>query len=194
MKKLLVLLMVLCLCACGSKQVPEPEPEPEPDPQEPVTIVIKEKEYVLPEGFVTYDFAYDGQLLTYKIKDGLTLKLSGEEKEDSACNGKCTLFNEVTANGKHLSLLEKSKLNDKVGHMYLYDLNGELYLICLYPTNSYDKANCVVFDSEGNTVAEWENVVLTMNTEMQNEFLIDYADGSSEIVTAEGKTLDIKSF
>ena len=186
MKKLLVLLVILCLFGCGSKQ--EPDPEPEPEPQPPV-VVIREKEYVLPEGFVAYDFEYDGQLLTYKIKDGLVMKLNGEEKEDGT-----TLFNEVTVNGKHLTLLEKSGLNDKVGHMHMYDLNGQLYLICLYPDEGYGLAMCLVFDDEGNVIKEWENVGLTMNTEVQNSFLIDYQSGKSEIITAEGKSLDIKEF
>ena len=194
MKKIIVLFIVLCLFGCTKNEVvEEPEPLPTPDP-----IIIKEKEYVLSDGWIVYDFEFDGQLLTYKIKDKLNMKLEGEEKEDPSCNGKCTVYDKVTVNDKHLSLYENS-LNDKVGHLYMYDLNGKLYLLCFYKTNTYDKADCLVFDEEGNVINEWSNVALTMNTEYQNAFLITYLDDSGKEIktvqySANEKILEEKDF
>ena len=156
MKKIFIVLIILSWFACAPKQEPtvEPEPTPEPAPT-PEPVVIKEKEYVLSDGWMAYDFDFDGQALTYTLKDKLVLKLSGEEKEASYCSGKCTVFDTVTVNDKHLDLYEKAevKLNDKVGHLYMYNLNNQLYLLCFYTSNSYDKANCLVFDDEGKVIS-----------------------------------------
>ena len=203
MKKIIILFIILCLFGCTKKEPtvePTPTPEPIPEPA-PAPTIIKEKEYVLGDGWLVYDFEFDGQVLTYKIKDKLTMKLEGEEKEDSSCNGKCTVFEKVTVNDKHLDLYEKNavKLNDKVGHLYMYNLNDKLYLLCFYKTATYDKADCLVFDEEGNVINEWSNVALTMNTEYQNAFLITYLDDSGKEIktvqySANEKILEEKDF
>ena len=191
MKKLIIIFIVLCLFGCTKKEEVVVEPEPSPEPA-PAPTIIKEKEYVLSDGWIVYDFEFDGQLLTYKIKDKLSLKLEGAEKEGT------TTYDKVTVNDKHLSLYENS-LNDKVGHLYMYNLNDKLYLLCFYKTATYDKADCLVFDEEGNVINEWSNVVLTMNTEQQNAFLITYLDESGKEIksvqyTANDKVLEEKDF
>lgn len=209
MKKALIILSVLLLiCSCGKKEEPtvadppvEPAPAPDPVP-EPAPTPVVEKVYVLEGDWITYDFRFKDDAASYELSDDLTLSFKGKTSSESYCqSGSCVVYDDVTANGKHIELFENMYplINQDYGHLYAFNLNDELYLLAFDPIAQYTIYMCVVIDSEGNTVEEFDRVGLTMNTEYQNQFLISWFNeqGIEEravIYTANGKTLDMKDF
>lgn len=211
MKKLLmIILMVMCICACTPKETidtndPEPatDPAPQNDPEpQPEPVIVKETVYVLNNGWVTYDFDFRDELASYQLKDGLVLRFKGETRSEPYCqDGECIVYDEVMANDTHLELYETMdlKLNEDYGRLYLYNLNDQLYLLAFDPAAQYSSYRCIVFRDTGEVVETFEGVALTMNTEYQNQFMIDYLGEAgtitkTQICTAEGPNLKITDF
>ena len=196
MNKLLSsLLIILLLVSCTNKKQ-----EPIINNPEPVTIT--EKVYILPNDWIVYDFDFVDEAATYQLKDGLYLTFIGQEKEEPYCQSStCIVYDNITANDKHLVPVENMsvKVNQDYGSLHLYNLNNELYLLAFDPAAQYSLYYCIVFDDEGNVIKDLGLKSLTMNTEYQNTFLIAELDEtgneiSTKIYTANGKILEETDF
>ena len=208
MKKLLLIMIMLLLCACAKNTPAEPEPtptEPEPAPVEPAPAEPEpdEKEYVyqMEKEWVAYDFTLKHAKQTYQIKDGLTLKLEGKEKEELYCqDGKCLVYDIVTINDRDIEVLEnvEPNINEDYGYLNLYNLNDELYILNFFFAAQYNSCAGLVFDSKGNIVMTYKDCDLTMNEVYQNQFGLtytnpnDWSDSRFEVYTANGSELSME--
>ena len=187
MKKLIILFLLVTLFACAKKVETPAEPTAQPQPvEEPAPVVVSEKVYVL-DDFVVYDFKFEDDVQIYQLKNGIELRFEGSKGS----------YDTVSANGKNISLYQ-SIVNSK-GKMYMYNLNNELYLIAYDEKGQYKEYQCVVINSAGDVVQQFENVGVTMNTEDQSQFLVTYykADGSEDytlLCKANGKVLETSKF
>ena len=200
--------MVLLLCSCTANKPEEPQSEPEPTTVEPVPTTQsnpepQEKEYVyqLDKGWIAYDFTLKHPKQTYEIKDGLTLKLEGEEKEAQYCkDGKCLIYDDVTLNDRDIEVLENLdvQINEDYGFLNLYNLNDELFILNFNFAAQFNSSAGIIFDKDGNIVKTYKDCDLSMNEIFQNQFGLSYTDPNNmtesrfEVYTANGSELSME--
>ena len=150
---------------------PNPTPTPTPTPTPPTT----SETITIEDSFIEYSLQPSANKVTIEISDTLSLNLEGSFQKTEYCPDGCIVYESVYLKKEeenHIKMFENMfvKINSNYGSLTLTRIE-ELYLLAFNPAKQYGGMNVLVFDEDGNTIKNIQDVTLEYSSSSPNQFI-----------------------